>query len=244
MARTVNEEEYAKKRNEILDALQRLLFSKGYASMTIQDILADLQISSGAFYHYFSSKPAILAAYIERILQEVERALLPIVHDSRRSALEKLRGFFAAIEHLIKAHNREAAELGRVWYTDSNAIVRQKMDEAVLRQRAPLLTAIVRQGIREGIFTTAHPEQAGEVVQSLLQGMDNANAQLFVLLGEQSDDDAENRDQQIAERIAATHAAYMDAIERVLGAPPHSLYCIDAAAAQRWVSLMRGSDGN
>ena len=66
--------------------------------------------------------------------------------------------------------------LGRVWYTDDNAIVRQKVDEAVREQRAPLLNEIVRQGIREGAFTIAYPDQAGDVILSLLQGMGNAHA--------------------------------------------------------------------
>jgi AcrR family transcriptional regulator len=59
MARTVNEQEYAEKRGQILDAAQRLVYTKGYERMTIGDILADLQISSGAFYHYFDSKPGV-----------------------------------------------------------------------------------------------------------------------------------------------------------------------------------------
>ena len=36
MARKVNPQEYAEKRNEILDAAQRLVFAKGYERMTIQ----------------------------------------------------------------------------------------------------------------------------------------------------------------------------------------------------------------
>jgi pimeloyl-ACP methyl ester carboxylesterase len=48
MARTVNEQEFAEKRNEILDAAQRLVYIKGYERVTINDILADLGISSGA----------------------------------------------------------------------------------------------------------------------------------------------------------------------------------------------------
>ena len=58
MPRTVNQQENTAKRNEILDAAQRLVYNKGYERMTIQDILADVQISSGAFYHYFASKEA------------------------------------------------------------------------------------------------------------------------------------------------------------------------------------------
>ena len=35
MARVVKEQEYAAKRNEILDAAQRLIYSKGYTQMAI-----------------------------------------------------------------------------------------------------------------------------------------------------------------------------------------------------------------
>jgi TetR/AcrR family transcriptional regulator, transcriptional repressor for nem operon len=86
MSRIVKEQEYTKKRNEILDAAQRLIHTKGYEQMTVGGILADLQISSGAFYHYFDSKPAVLEGFIERIKEEVEKPLLPILHDPHLSA--------------------------------------------------------------------------------------------------------------------------------------------------------------
>jgi len=107
-------------------------------------------------------------------------------------------------------------DAARVWYTDSNAIVRQRVAEAIVAQRAPLLAEIVRQGIDEGAFTTPFPEQAGEVLMALLQGMGDAHARLLFL-------SAEERDQQRrVEAIVATHAAYMEAIERVLGAPANA----------------------
>src|SRR5262245_60160918 len=104
MARTVKEQEYAQKRNDILDAAQRLVYAKGYERMTIQDILADLQISNGAFYHYFDSKPAVLEGFIERIRQEVEQPLLPIIRDPHLTAIEKLQGFFDTLDRLRIAH--------------------------------------------------------------------------------------------------------------------------------------------
>src|SRR6266508_2153281 len=236
MARTVKKEEYTAKRNQILDAAQRLVYTKGYERMTLQDILADVQISSGAFYHYFDSKPAVLEAFIERIRQAVEQPLLPIIHDPHLPALEKLQRFFDTLDRLRIAHKTDVDKLGRVWYTDDNAIVRQKVDEAVLEQRAPLLTAIVRQGTREGVFTTAYPDQAGEVILSLLQGMGNTHARLLLSLEQERDE------LQCIERIVTTHAAYMDAIERVVGAPPNSLYRTDAEAVKVWVAALRGND--
>jgi len=233
MARTVNTEEYTAKRNQILDAAQRLVYIKGYERMTLQDILAELQISSGAFYHYFDSKPAVLEAFIERIRQETEKPLLPIIHDPDLSAIEKFQGFFDTLDRLRIAHKADVVTLGRVWYTDDNAIVRQKVDEAVREQRAPLLSEIVRQGIREGTFTIAYPGQAGDVILSLLQGMGNAHAKLLLSFDQEPDQ------RRSIEAIVAIHAAYMDAIERVLGVPPHSFYRVDAEAVNVWVAALR-----
>lgn len=236
MARTVNQAEYASKRSEILDVAQRLVYTKGYERMTIQDILSQLHMSNGAFYHYFDSKPAVLAAFIERIEQEAEKPLLPIIHDPHLSAIEKLQGFFATLDRLRLAHKADVIKLGRIWYTDDNAIVRHKVDEAVFKQRAPLLAEIVRQGVQEGSFTTSHPDQAGEVILSLLQGMGNTHAKLLLSLDQECDELA------CIEGITTTHAAYMEAIERMLGAAPHSLYRADAEAVKVWVLALRNSE--
>jgi AcrR family transcriptional regulator len=239
MARTVNPEEYASKRREILDAAQRLVFTKGYEQMTIRDILEEIQISSGAFHHYFDSREALLEAFIDRLQQEAEKPLLPILHDPQLTAIEKLQGFFDTLDSLRTAHRAAVIGFLRVWYTDDNAIVRLKVDEAVLRQRAPLLTEIVHQGIREGLFTTSFPDQSGEVILSLLQGMGNTHAGLL-LAADRGKGAAGSS--EIIERIVAIHAAYMDAIERVLGAPPNSLDRTDATAAKTWVDAVQGSD--
>lgn len=242
MARTVKEHEHVKKRHEILDAATRLILAKGYERMTIADILADLKISSGAFYHYFDSKPAVLEAFIERMQEEVEKSLLPLIRDPRLSAIEKLQGFFAALDRLRIVHKTDVVKLGRVWYADDNAIVRQKVDEAVRAQRAPLLNEIVRQGIREGVFTAAHPDQAGEIILSLLQGMENTHARILLSLGQECDGAKGSRELRCIEAIVAVHAAYMEAIERVSGAPQDSLYRTDAEAVKLWVSAMQVND--
>jgi hypothetical protein len=102
---------------------------------------------------------ALLNALIERIERESAKPLLPIIHDPELTALQKLQGFLSALDRVRIAHKREVIEAARVWYADGNAIVRQRADEALCTQRAPLLTAIVRQGIEEGVFTTPFPDQ-------------------------------------------------------------------------------------
>src|SRR5260370_21893701 len=99
MVRMVNEAAYAVRRNAILDAAQRAVETTGYEQMAIADLLSELQISSGAFYHYFASKPALLLALVERMREEDERLLHPNVHDSKLSALDKLQHFYSTPHH-------------------------------------------------------------------------------------------------------------------------------------------------
>ena len=79
MARTVKAAEHAARRDAILDAAQRLILSNGYERLTVQDLLDDLQISKGAFYHYFDSKPAVIEALSARLVDDSARRLLRLL---------------------------------------------------------------------------------------------------------------------------------------------------------------------
>ena len=146
MARTVKLEEHAVKRNDILDVAQRLVVTKGYERTTIQDILAELRMSSGAFYHYFGSKPEVLDALVDRIREQSSAPLLDIVRNPNLSAIEKLRDFFSSLDQLRAEHKAMVIALLQVWYSDNNAIVRQKVEAAMLAWQAPLISEIAGPG--------------------------------------------------------------------------------------------------
>ena len=115
MARIVNPSEHEMRRNEILDAAQQLLFTKGYEQMSIQDILTQLKISKGAFYHYFDSKQALLEALIERIADQVILYLKPIVEDEHLSAPEKLQRLFNAASRWKTDRKEVLLTMVNVW---------------------------------------------------------------------------------------------------------------------------------
>lgn len=228
MARVVKEDAYAARRNEILDVAQRLIYTKGYEQMSIQDILDDLRISKGAFYHYFGSKGAVLETLVERMaVDEVIPLLNTIVRDPHLSALEKLNRYFDTASRWKTAKKAFLLELLRVWLADENAIVRQKMYSMSIKHVTPLLTEIVRQGIREGVLTTPYPDQMGEVVYSIAQSLGNIFGELL-LLHEPGRDNLR--------QLETVIAAYTDALERVLGAPSGSLKLIDTEMLKEWLS--------
>jgi AcrR family transcriptional regulator len=214
MARIVNEAAYAVRRNAILDAAQHAVETTGYEQMAIADLLSELHISSGAFYHYFDSKPALLLALVERMAEEVERLVLPIVHDPKLGALDKLQRFFATLDHHKLAHKRLVLAYLRVWYADENAIVRHKLYTSRVKRLTPPLEGIIRQGVEEGVFTTPYPDQAARMIISLLEDLGYATVEL--LLSEEREPSDLTRLQRIVEACA-------DALERVLGVKPGCL---------------------
>jgi AcrR family transcriptional regulator len=233
MARTVNVVEQAARRDAILDAAQRLILSNGYERLTIQDILEDLQISKGAFYHYFDSKPAVVEALTERLVDDSERALARIAEDPELGAAEKLQLFFGEIIRRKSARQNLMVAMLPVWYAPDNLAFRMLVDRATAKRLAPLLSVIVRQGVDEHRFATSYPEQAGAIIVALVQALQDAMAQhLLTAVGRSPV--APN----VKEMVAA-HGAHIEAIERYLGVPAGTLYRADARAVKNWIAALR-----
>jgi hypothetical protein len=75
-----------------------------------------------------------VSAFIEWTKQETEKPLLSIISDPKLTAIEKLQGFFETLDRLRSTHRAEVVKLLRVWYTDANALVRQKVAAERVRQ--------------------------------------------------------------------------------------------------------------
>ena len=226
MPRVVKEEDYAARRNEILDVARKLVYTRGYEQMSIQNILDALKISKGAFYHYFDSKQSLLDGLIERMLDDAEQVLRPIVDAKDLSAIEKMRRYFDTAGRWKVAQKKFMLDLFRVWRADANAIMRQKQEVASIKRIAPMLTEIICQGIDEGVFSTKYPEQFGNIFVGLSHGFEDKFVEL--LLTDHPPPDA-------VQQLEALIGAYSDSVERILGAPSGSLPLGDIVTMKEWL---------
>jgi AcrR family transcriptional regulator len=227
VSRTVNARDYAEKSNAILDVAERLIANKGYEQMTTQDILQDLQISRGAFYHYFESKQALLMALVERIGKQAEQIVRPIVADNQLAAQDKLLCFFIVLDQVKRDNKDVVFAFGRVWYADENALFRHKLYLARIRRLSPLLSQIIAQGVEEGAFTTEYPDQAARMIISLLEDLAYAFAGLV-----------EDGRQLDFSRMAEISDATADALERLLGMRSGRLRQSWSEATSSWQDLV------
>src|SRR6266536_5298655 len=97
MARTRDPAAHALRRDEFIDAAQRLIQTRGYEQMSVQDVLDELGASKGAFYHYFDSKEALLTAVVNQMIDGALEVVTPMVDDPKLTAQQKFQGVFLGI---------------------------------------------------------------------------------------------------------------------------------------------------
>lgn len=227
MPRIVKEEDYAAKRKEILDVVRKLVYTKGYEAMSIQDILDSLKISKGAFYHYFDSKQSLLDGLVEKMLEESDQVMSPILEAADLSALEKMKQYFDTGSRWKIDQKPFILNLMRIWYDDSNSLIRHKHEAAFMKHFSPKLAKIIHQGIDEGVFSTRYPEQFADTMLGLSRGLEGNIVGL--LLADHPPPDA-------LEKLELVVGSYYESLERILGAPAGSLWTGTMDILREWIS--------
>jgi AcrR family transcriptional regulator len=233
MARTVKHEEREGKRNEILDVAQRFVYTRGYEQMSIQDILDELKISKGAFYHYFDSKQALLEGFIDRMIQQFERENLPILTNTQLTAWGKFQFFISQSVQWKNVRRDQLIGLLKVWYHDDNALVRQKTTSRLMDRHAVILAAVLEEGLRDGTVRVSSPEITANLVLTLMIGLGESMARQILSLG--APDDTANS-QEAMQKIEAFAQTYARVIEDALGAQRGSLVLIDKTTINAWIN--------
>ena len=225
MARTVNVAVRSVRRDAFIDAAQRLITQKGYERTSVQDVLDDLEVSRGAFYHYFESKERLLEAVIDRMVDDGLASLTRVIDDTGLSALRKFEGVFTSLQSFKAARKDLVLAILQVWISDENAIVREKYRRTAVARLAPMLSKIIEQGNREGEFQAAFTEYTATALVGLMTGFGEVATDLFL---------ARQEKRVSFEEVERAVAANTDACERILGIPTGSLTLIDGPTLHFW----------
>ena len=225
MVKTLNPTTRAVRQEAILDVAQRLIQTIGYRRMSVQDVQDELGVSRGAIYHYFDSKAAMLEAVIERMTDAVMSVVEPIADDPTLTAPAKLEAVFRAAGQW-KAERRELMlALVPAWFSNDNALVRERLWAIANARLVPLLAKIIREGKAEESITATYPDHAASILVGLLEGSSSVITRLFV---------ASLDGRASIEEVGCAAAAYNEAVERILGIAPGSFEIIDQPTLHFW----------
>ncbi|ANN32432.1 TetR/AcrR family transcriptional regulator [Bacillus cereus] len=158
--------EYEERRKEILETAERLFLTKGYTKTTVNDILKEIGIAKGTFYHYFKSKEEVMDEIIMRIIKEDVTKAKRIVSNPDIPVLDKL--FKILMEQSPKSGDVKEKMIEQ-FHQPNNAEMHQKSLVQSIIHLSPVLTEVLEQGIEEGIFSTPYPQETIELLLSSAQ---------------------------------------------------------------------------
>lgn len=208
------------RRDEILDAAQRLFARHGYDATSVSQIINEIGVSKGGFYHHFQSKEDLVEALACRYAQQTAALTDEILADPTLDAFSKLIGFIGTMR---RSKLESAAELRATFepmFRPENVQLFERTHRAVNSVVQPILTRIIVEGVAEQTFETSDPENAAEIILHLL----SSNRELITAL-------YMTTDRLTFERLSRTlldKLTYLGTvIDRILGLPEGSIELAD-----------------
>lgn len=145
--------EYDDRKNEILDKAERLFIIKGYEKCTVNDILKEVNIAKGTFYHYFKSKEEVLDNIVLRYKDIVVSRSLEVINNKNLKTEEKLMYLFLSMNINDKVDTQILDELHKT----ENSLLHQKTLNQIITSVAPILVTVIEKGIEEKIWSCKYP---------------------------------------------------------------------------------------
>ncbi|EAS44190.1 TetR/AcrR family transcriptional regulator [Photobacterium profundum] len=240
MARVVKAPD--ERRNEFIVTAQNLFYTKGYESTSVNDIIQTMGVSKGAFYHYFSSKQAILEMLVESLLSQYQALVQALLTDPAIDAVSKWQQLVQMTNNWKVEQKTEMLSFTQIINMDENVLLKHKLVTESTRLLVADYALIIKQGMDEGVFDIQGDNQAdsqegnsqdAKDLAELLVAMLYAFSDRFTeLLLNQDQYDQRQSIELIQRKLRTTQAA----IERILRAPQGSLPLIDQKALNAWFS--------
>lgn len=206
------------RRQTILETAERLFFDKGYEETSIQDILDELKLSKGGFYHHFESKLQLLEAICEQRAEAAcgkgLQSLETIGNDpvARLNALFREGGFFG--EENVKY----VALLLKTAYGGEILQLRDCIRRITLSRYSAALRDILLGGLQSGIFYLKDPDATARLLLLLACDVNDEIAQIAAHPQEAPGDMG---------AMATLLETYRLAVELIINAPYGSVDLID-----------------
>jgi len=145
-------------RNALLEAGAEVMIEKGYTNCGIQEVLSQVGVPKGSFYHYFDSKEDFALAIIEEFDRDFMAFLTPILEDKSLPPRQRLHAFCIAKRNCMQAANcRKGCLIGNLSQemSDQSETLRKALSE-VLNNRLEIFAKCIDEGQKFGELSRLH----------------------------------------------------------------------------------------
>lgn len=149
-------------KNMILGSALELFSQKGYDKATIEDIVTNIGISKGAFYHYFKSKEDVVEAIADQYVDNIMGIIDEMLRIEGLNPLEKLNKWIEVVQIKKKTRENERAVVKKVLKREENLFLENKITNKIKEKFTPRLKVLIDQGVEEGYFDVSNTQEFSE----------------------------------------------------------------------------------
>ena len=220
------------RRAELLDRASALFVQHGYDNVSLNDLIAAVGVSKGAFYHWFPSKDELITALAKRSARDQFAAIEEAIARCGGTALDRLNALLQAgfdVKMRMGAPDHLAAMVSLLRPENAHLYGRiVAVSEDLVR---PLLARVISDGVREGVFHTFDADGVADMILGLSARV-NANVVQIVDATDQS-----GRDHAI-DVLTSRLELHGLAVDRILELPDGSLSVLDRAQVETMVAAL------
>jgi AcrR family transcriptional regulator len=218
------------RRAELLDRAAGLFLGHGYENVSLNDLIADARVSKGAFYHWFPSKDALVAALAERSAREAFASVEGALAACGGDALERLNAVLRAgfDTNMTMSGPEQLAAMVSLLRPD-NAHLYERILAVEQGLYRPLLTRLISEGVADGIFDTFDPEGVADMIYGLAARTDSSIVDVL----DAADEPARAR---AIGALATRFRLHGLAVDRILALPDGSITTLTRAQVEAMVA--------
>lgn len=189
---------------KLLDAAAELFADKGSGATTVADIAARAGCTTGAVYHHFKDKQALLFALLQRTSEEYRATI--------QAAVDPARWEGARCLEILRAYLEFSLEMGRNRPVTKGAAIEVAREDAGFREHLAELRSELNDGLlelmmaRRDEFGHRQPETAAKFVLDMLGSLISTRLDELLL----PTYFANRPDEEFVDETLAAAAAYLE----------------------------------
>ncbi len=155
--------------DDFLAASLDLFAERNFASVTIKDIAKALNVNPALIYYYFDSKTDLFRATIERAVARAFENVRALEDRSADPATIIAAWLANHVNKYDEIHRFVKIALDFRSSHDGDTAIAKAIEAFYVEERK-LLSKVIRDGIRQGLFRSVHPGRMAQFISTYLDG--------------------------------------------------------------------------